>query len=95
MESFPEGGLPSNLEGLTVFCCGGKLVAQYRHWDLQRLTSLKELKIGKCDEVFDSFPDGLLPVSLTDLCLEELPNIRKLDGNAFQQVASLQELGVV
>ncbi|XP_024023160.1 putative disease resistance protein At3g14460 [Morus notabilis] len=65
IESFPEGGLPSSLNKLAIYnCC--KLIGQHKHWDLQKLTSLTSLGIvGKKDIMLDSFPEGLLPSSLS------------------------------
>ena len=62
-ESFPEGALPSKLEELQIHNCN-KLLAQHRHWNLERLTSLKTLNIEDCDVALDSFPAGSLPLRL-------------------------------
>lgn len=92
IEAFPKGGLPSNLNRLEIWgCC--KLVAQSRHWNLQGLTSLRELEIGYCEDIMlDSFPEGLLPSSLTSFNLGNLPLLTSLNGSAFQNVTCLEEL---
>ncbi|PON39731.1 LRR domain containing protein [Trema orientale] len=91
IESFPEGGLPSSLRNLRIDDCN-KLVAQHMHWDLHGLTSLKSLEISDCDVVLDSFPGGLLPISLTSFHLRYLPHLKSLNGSTFQHVPSLHEL---
>ena len=93
IESFPEGGLPHSLNELVISDCR-KLIAQHRRWDLQRLTSLRTLRINYCDVERDSFPEGLLPSSLTSFKLGRLGRLRSLNGNAFQNVTSLDTLSL-
>ncbi|GMN56511.1 hypothetical protein TIFTF001_025627 [Ficus carica] len=94
ISSFPKGGLPSKLNELVLFNCR-KLVAQHKHWDLQGVTSLRSLYVSDCNVVLDSFPEGLLPSSLTSLELCSLPHLKNLNGSAFRHVASLHKLSLV
>ncbi|KAF4356282.1 hypothetical protein F8388_000729 [Cannabis sativa] len=86
---FPQEGLPSNLKELHLCNCS-QLVAQHKQWGLQGLSSLNKLSIGGYDddddEVLESFVEGLLPISLTELSLSYIPNLRKLNDNVFQHV---------
>ena len=80
LKSFPGSGLPSNLIKLDITNCN-KLLAHRMHWDLQRLTSLRSLRIEDCkDMILQLFPEGLLPVSLTSFTIVDLPNLRVLNG---------------
>lgn len=83
IEPFPAGRLPTNVSTLVISkCC--KLVAQHNHWDLQGLTSLRKLEIRDCEDIMlDSFPEGLLPSSLTSIYLKNLPHLKSLNGSAF------------
>ncbi|XP_062014327.1 putative disease resistance RPP13-like protein 1 [Rosa rugosa] len=93
LESFPEGGLPSKLEYLYVWCCK-KLIGNRMQWGLPTLTSLELLSVDLrgCEQVVDSFPDeGLLPPTLSQL---HIHGISKLDGKGFTQLTSLKKLGI-
>ncbi|KAK8707364.1 hypothetical protein V6N13_058425 [Hibiscus sabdariffa] len=94
LELFPKGGLPSNLNSFSVSFCE-KLTANFMHWDLQRLGSLKYFSIrGKCEGV-DSFPgEGFLPSTLTFLYIAEIPNLRSLNNKALQRLNSLETLKI-
>lgn len=93
IESIPEGGLPCNIDTLVISNCR-KLMVKHGHWHLHGLTSLRLLCITKCDVVLDSFPEGLLPFSLTSLKLHSLSNLRSLNGSAFQRATSLNSLSL-
>ncbi|KAL5544158.1 hypothetical protein UlMin_007942 [Ulmus minor] len=91
IESWPEGGLPSNLESLEIRGCK-KLVAQVKHWDLQTLTPcLKSFLIdGYGEELLDSFPpEGLLPTSLTYLSIFNFRRLKTLNIHACQHLEYL------
>ncbi|KAL5549183.1 hypothetical protein UlMin_004414 [Ulmus minor] len=93
IESWPEGGLPSNLESLLIWRCK-KLAARVMHWDLQTVTPcLRRFTIDGCgEELLDSFPpEGLLPTSLTSL---EICNFRRLKTLNIQAFQHLKELSV-
>ncbi|XP_059440570.1 putative disease resistance protein At3g14460 [Corylus avellana] len=94
VESFPEGGLPSNLKSITISDCDN-LVAGRMRWGLQKLPFLKSLFI--CGERGDakSFPEvGLLPTNLTALQIKNFPIMKSLDKKGLQHLASLEELRI-
>ncbi|KAG6677074.1 hypothetical protein I3842_14G008200 [Carya illinoinensis] len=67
VESFPEGGLPSNLKQIVISGCK-KLIANWKGWGLQILPSLEWLDIGGESENVESFlGELLLPITLTNL----------------------------
>ncbi|CAI0453378.1 unnamed protein product [Linum tenue] len=77
LESFPEGGLPRNLQTLNINGCD-KLIAGWRKWDLQLLSSLLNLVIGQNEEL-ESLPlERILPCSLNSLKIRNLQNLRSL-----------------
>ncbi|KAM2482194.1 hypothetical protein ACFX1W_039990 [Malus domestica] len=93
LESFPEGGLPSNLDMLRIFG-SKKLIANRMHWGLDRLICLRYLAFSfdECEDVV-SFPEeGLLPTILTTLCIFNSPNLKILDSKGFQNLTALQHL---
>ncbi|CDP13841.1 unnamed protein product [Coffea canephora] len=93
IECFPEGGLPSTLQSLTISDCK-KLMSRRREWGLEKLSSLTHLAIrGPCDEV-ESFPeeDWRLPCTLQDLCLDSLQILKVLNYSALRHLTSLQNL---
>ncbi|KAM1341617.1 hypothetical protein ACFX2F_006046 [Malus domestica] len=96
LESFPEGGLPSKLRYLIIWCCK-KLMANRMRWGLQTLTSLKFLDVSfsgcEEEEIVESFPEeGLLPITLTSLGISHHPNLKTIDGKALRHIISLEEL---
>jgi hypothetical protein len=92
IESFPEGGLPSNVVYINVLRCE-KLFAGRVGWGLQKLPSVTDLRIGGKYEDVVSFPEpGLLPSSLTFLCIREFPNMKSWDNKGLQHLTSLQHL---
>ncbi|XP_059441960.1 putative disease resistance RPP13-like protein 1 [Corylus avellana] len=63
VESFPEGGLPSNLKSISIERCK-KLIASRMRWGLQNLSFLRSLSIGGNSEDVESFPEEqLLPTT--------------------------------
>ncbi|XP_057497633.1 putative disease resistance protein At3g14460 [Actinidia eriantha] len=95
IESFPDGGLPSNLRELGISNCK-KLVDRRREWGLQRLHSLRHFHLGSDEDVGDSFPeDGLLPSTLTILSIHNLSNLKSLNNRGFQLLCSLKRLHIV
>ncbi|KAG4950190.1 hypothetical protein AAZX31_15G217200 [Glycine max] len=97
VESFPEGGLPSNLKEMRLYKCSSGLMASLKG-ALGDNPSLETLRIEELDEGFnsinaESFPDeGLLPLSLTCLWIIDYPNLKKLDYKGLCQLSSLKEL---
>jgi hypothetical protein len=69
VELLPEGGFPSNLKVLVVVYCE-KLFASRMEWGLQKLSSIRYLRIGSKSEDVVYFPEpGLMPSCLTSLSL--------------------------
>ncbi|KAI8537758.1 hypothetical protein RHMOL_Rhmol09G0049400 [Rhododendron molle] len=95
IESFPEGGLPSKLGTLDIRNCK-KLVGGRRDWGVQTLPSLTSfLMWGESEDVFESFPEeGLLPSTLTYLCLGDLPNLKSLNQRGLQLLGSLERISI-
>ncbi|KAG6628442.1 hypothetical protein CIPAW_14G013700 [Carya illinoinensis] len=95
IESFPEGGLPSNLKQIVISRCK-KLIANRMGWGLQILPSLEWLEIiwdDKLEDHVESFPGGLLlPTTLTNLKISSFGNLKSLDKEGFQHLTSLEEL---
>jgi Leucine-rich repeat (LRR) protein len=94
VESFPEGGLPSNLEEITISDCE-KLFARRMEWGLRNFPCVRIFKIiGKSEDV-ESFPDeGLLPTSLTYLHINGFQHLRSLDSKGLQHLIALEELEI-
>ncbi|KAL0009569.1 hypothetical protein SO802_011071 [Lithocarpus litseifolius] len=92
LESFPQGGLPSNLVTLCIFMCE-KLISYRMEWGLQGLHSLKVLKVeSKCEEV-KSFPEeALLPPTLTTFSISSFANLKSLNAKGFRHLNSLKSL---
>ena len=65
-------------------------------WGLQRLTSLTNFTIdGGCEDM-ELFPkECLLPSSLTDLIICNLPNLKSLHSGGLQQLTSLVQLYIL
>nr|XP_048318460.1 putative disease resistance protein At3g14460 isoform X1 [Ziziphus jujuba var. spinosa]XP_048318461.1 putative disease resistance protein At3g14460 isoform X1 [Ziziphus jujuba var. spinosa] len=93
VESFPEGGLPSNLCHLWIKNCS-KLIAQRSKWNLQKLQALKYFVIVGGEGV-ESFPEeGLLPSTLTSLKMGGFASLKRLDIKELQQLTSLTFLEI-
>jgi hypothetical protein len=90
----PEAGFPSNLETLIVEFCE-KLFASRMEWGLQKLSSIRDLRISSKSEDVVYFPEpGLMPSCLTSLCFSGFPNMKSLDKKGLQHLTSLQQLAV-
>jgi hypothetical protein len=83
VESFPEGGLPSNLKAIRIpfhMGCG-----------LQNLPFLTNIIIFGKSEVVESFPEEqLLPTSVTFLGIWDFPNLKSLDKKGLQHLNALK-----
>ncbi|XP_035545991.1 putative disease resistance protein At3g14460 [Juglans regia] len=92
LQSFSEGGLPTNLKSISIKDCD-KLVASRTTWGLQKLPSLQEVSIGgKCEDV-ESFPEPtLLPMTMTSLTISGFPNMTSLDKKGLQHLTFLENL---
>ncbi|KAF5471264.1 hypothetical protein F2P56_011710 [Juglans regia] len=92
LQSFGEGGLPTNLKSISIADCD-RLVASRTMWGLQKLPSLQELYIrGKCEDV-ESFPEPmLLPMTMTSLTISGFSNMTSLDKKSLQHLTFLKAL---
>ncbi|KAH0713828.1 hypothetical protein KY289_009787 [Solanum tuberosum] len=90
IESFPEGGLPFNLQALWIRNCK-KLVNGRKEWSLQRLSCLRELSIvhdGNDEEIVGG-ENWELPSSIQRLTIE---NLKTLSSQHLKSLTSLQYL---
>ncbi|XP_059652640.1 putative disease resistance protein At3g14460 [Cornus florida] len=96
VESFPDGGLPSNLTTLEIHNCE-KLMKGRMGWGLQALPSLSKFTIaGEYKEVLESFPEEwLLPTALTFLNIRHLPNPKSLNHKGLPHLTSLKVLFII
>ncbi|XP_004293080.1 PREDICTED: putative disease resistance protein At3g14460-like [Fragaria vesca subsp. vesca] len=95
LESFPEGGLPSNLKSLNIRSCK-RLIANRMQWGLQELTSLEVLTIDfiRCEDP-ESFPEeGLMPISLVSLSIYDLLNMKTIKGKELRHLSSLPRMEI-
>ncbi|GKV46736.1 hypothetical protein SLEP1_g53711 [Rubroshorea leprosula] len=92
--TFPKGDLPPQLLLLRILDCIN-LKEPMSEWNLDSLTSLKELNIAGAPNI-TSFPDEncLLPTSLSLIVIARLNNLESL-SSALQNLTSLEELEVV
>ncbi|KAL5751903.1 hypothetical protein ACOSQ2_022410 [Xanthoceras sorbifolium] len=73
---FPQDGFPTNLRSLTIEHV--KICKPVFKWGLHRFTSLTSLQIdGGCTDMV-SFPEMMLPTSLTDLWICGFPKLERL-----------------
>jgi hypothetical protein len=92
LESFPEEGLPSNLEELEIFNCD-KLFSRRREWRWHSLRKLREFRVGSHCEESRNFPEeAWLPSTLTHLQISSFRNLKLLNGKGFQHLTSLKSL---
>jgi hypothetical protein len=93
LESFPRGGLPSNLVQLTIWNCP-KLIGSREEWGLFQLNSLKYITIrGHEFENVESFPEeNLLPPTLKWLWLTNCSKLRRMNNKGFLHLNSLTDL---
>ncbi|PHU03917.1 hypothetical protein BC332_29168 [Capsicum chinense] len=106
IESFPDGGLPFNLQLLVIESCK-KLVNGRKGWCLQRLPSLRVLDIyhdGRDEEIVGG-TNWELPCSIQSLTidnlktlssqlLKSLTSLEYLDTHKLPQIQSLLEQGL-
>jgi Leucine-rich repeat (LRR) protein len=94
VEVFPEGGFPFNLEAICIRNCE-KLFAGRMRWGLQKLLSVKTMRIGCKSEDVKSFPEPeLLPSTLIHLRFSVFPNMNSLDNKGLQHLTSLEDLWI-
>ncbi|CAJ2638991.1 unnamed protein product [Trifolium pratense] len=96
LESFPIGGLPSNLIYLIISNCP-KLIGSREEWGLFQLNSLKYFTIRDHEfENVESFPEeNLLPPTLEDLSLYNCSKLRIMNNKGFLHLNSLRDLWIV
>ncbi|KAH7515403.1 hypothetical protein FEM48_Zijuj10G0022800 [Ziziphus jujuba var. spinosa] len=92
LEPFLECGLPFNLNRLWIMNCP-KLIAQQMKWNLHAFQVLKNFSIG--DEFggggVELFPEeGLVPSTLSSICIHKFPHLKMLDRKGLQQFTSLE-----
>ncbi|XP_049379787.1 uncharacterized protein LOC125844514 [Solanum stenotomum] len=92
IESFPEGGLPFNLQQLHINKCK-KLVNGRKEWHLQRLPCLRELWINHdgSDEEILGAENWELPSSIHTL---NIWNLKTLSSQHLKSLTSLQHLHI-
>ncbi|RHN66017.1 putative P-loop containing nucleoside triphosphate hydrolase, leucine-rich repeat domain, L [Medicago truncatula] len=92
LESFPMGGLPSNLRHLKICNCP-KLIGSREEWGLFQLNSLDSFFVSDEFENVESFPEeNLLPPSLTDLNVINCSKLRIMNKKGFLHLKSLNWL---
>jgi len=85
-----DGCLPLNLKHISILN-SSKVVASMKKGVWGTNPSIESLSIQ--NEDVECFPDeGLLPVSLTKLHIQDCPNLKKLDYTGLYHLSSLQEL---
>uniref|UniRef100_A0A2N9J1E4 HMA domain-containing protein n=1 Tax=Fagus sylvatica TaxID=28930 RepID=A0A2N9J1E4_FAGSY len=92
LESFPEEGLPSNLERLDILDCD-KLFSRRREWRWHSLKKLREFRVESHCEELGNFPEeAWLPSTLTHFKILSFRNLKSLNGRGFQHLTSLKSL---
>ncbi|KAL3325342.1 hypothetical protein AABB24_039106 [Solanum stoloniferum] len=89
IESFPEGGLPFNLQQLHIYNCK-KLVNRRKEWHLQRLTELIIYHDGSDEEIVGG-QNWELPSSIQTL---RIWNLETLSSQHLKRLISLQNLSI-
>ncbi|PHT26290.1 hypothetical protein CQW23_34093 [Capsicum baccatum] len=92
IETFPDGGLPFNLQLLMIEHCE-KLVNGRKEWRLQRLPSLRELEIyhDGSDEEIVGGENWELPCSIQSLTTD---NLKTLSSQVLKSLNSLESLDI-
>ncbi|AES69324.1 putative P-loop containing nucleoside triphosphate hydrolase, leucine-rich repeat domain, L [Medicago truncatula] len=95
LESFPRGGLPSNLSKLVIQNCP-KLIGSREDWGLFQLNSLKSFRVVDDFKNVESFPEeSLLPPTLHTLCLYNCSKLRIMNYKGLLHLKSLQSLNIL
>ncbi|XP_039687700.1 putative disease resistance RPP13-like protein 1 isoform X2 [Medicago truncatula] len=95
LESFPMGGLPSNLRELVIYNCP-KLIGSREEWGLFQLNSLIEFVVSDEFENVESFPEeNLLPPTLEYLNLHNCSKLRIMNKKGFLHLKSLKYLYII
>ncbi|CAJ2638993.1 unnamed protein product [Trifolium pratense] len=95
LESFPIGGLPSNLRELGIKNCP-KLIGSREEWGLFQLNSLEYFFVRDAEfENVESFPEeNLLPPNLEELYLHNFSKLRIMNNKGFLHLNSLETLWI-
>ncbi|XP_045819766.1 putative disease resistance RPP13-like protein 1 isoform X4 [Trifolium pratense] len=95
LESFPIGGLPSNLRQLKISNCP-KLIGSREEWGLFQLNSLEYVLVRDAEfENVESFPEeNLLPPTLQTLWLSNCSKLRIMNNKGFLHLNSLKYLDI-
>ncbi|GAU20846.1 hypothetical protein TSUD_120380 [Trifolium subterraneum] len=94
LESFPRGGLPSNLSWLAISKCP-KLIGSREEWGLFQLNSLKTFIIRDHEfENVESFPE-VLPPTLQWLELDNCSKLRIMNYEGFLHLNSIRNLRII
>jgi len=89
LESFPMGGLPSNLRTLGIYNCP-KLIGSREEWGLFQLNSLKYFSVSDEFENVESFPEeNLLPPTLHSLELYNCSKLRIMNNKGCLHLETL------
>ncbi|XP_020208370.1 putative disease resistance RPP13-like protein 1 isoform X2 [Cajanus cajan] len=92
LELPPDKGFPPNLKTLSLHNCSKLMASIKEACALIVNPSLKYLYIEKLDHV-ECFPDeGLLPVSLTSLWIENCQNLKNVDYKGLFHLSSLEKI---
>ncbi|XP_045819836.1 putative disease resistance protein At3g14460 [Trifolium pratense] len=92
LESFPRGGLPSNLIRLEIKNCP-KLIGSREEWGLFQHNSLRRFSVSDEFENVESFPEeNLLPPTLEYLSLYNCSKLRIMNNKGFLHLNSLRFL---
>ncbi|KEH33150.1 NBS-LRR type disease resistance protein [Medicago truncatula] len=95
LESFPMGGLPSNLCSLGIYNCP-KLIALREQWGLFQLNSLRAFGVSDEFENVESFPEeNLLPPTIHFLWFSNCSKLRIMNKKGFLHLKSLQYLDII
>ncbi|KAK2440086.1 hypothetical protein QL285_011539 [Trifolium repens] len=94
LESFPRGGLPSNLRLLDIHNCP-KLIGSREEWGLFQLNSLQWFTVTDEFENVESFPEeNLLPPTLEHLWMIKCSKLGRMNNKGFLHLNSLRDLRI-
>lgn len=91
LELMPKEGLSPNLRSRVITNCTNLM--PLKKWSIHGMKSLTCIKIdGGCSKL-EVFPQGVLPNTLTYLCIRNLPNLINL-GEGLHSLTSLKKLNI-
>ncbi|KAM6547120.1 hypothetical protein CsatB_027856 [Cannabis sativa] len=84
-----------SLISLYVLSIHYKPLVSVMNWNLQTLSHITHVQIDGTGEEVESFPEeGLLPATITSLCISTFSKLRGLDKNGLKQLTFLQTLAI-